>query len=101
MSKKNVCYLFKTTQMGCVYVLVMNLRLMNSSFALFGQNEQFWSASDDFITLSRLQSTQDCNVVEVFWSEESKMATSVFVILDSFSLVWVPMYQQSKSTFYN
>ena len=33
-----------------------------------------------------------------YWLK-SKMATPVFEILDRFSLVWVPMYQQSKSAF--
>ena len=56
-----------------------------------GYNEPLWSTSDDFITKRRLHSTQDGNLVN--WWEESKMASSVFVILEGYSLV----LQQSKS----
>ena len=45
-----------------------------------------------------LRMAKDGNLVKVFWWEESKMATSMFEILDGFSSVWFPTYQQSKST---
>ena len=53
--------------------------------------------SDGFITISRLQSTKDGNLVKVA-KEESKMTASMFESLDGFSLVSVPMYWQSSKS---
>ena len=99
VKKKSVYCLLKATQMGCVYVTYLKLR--KSSFCHIWARMNYFEAcrSDGLITKSRLHSTQDGNLIKVFWWEDSKMATSVFEILDGFSLVWVPMYQQSKSAF--
>ena len=92
--------IIKDTQMRCVQETYLRLTIDELHFLNYlGYNEPFWSVCDGFITKSRLQSTQDGNLVKLFWWEESKMATSMFEILDGFSLVWVPMYQQSKSAF--
>ena len=75
----------KATQMSCVYETY--LRLPNSSFC------PIWARMNNaFITRSRLQSTQDGNLVKIFWWEEVWH-------FRRFSLVWVSMYQHSKSTF--
>ena len=59
-------------------------------------DEPFWSASDGAIKSS---STKYGNSVEVFFLVKSKMANVMLEILDGFFLVWVLMYQHSKSTF--
>ena len=50
----------------------------------FASFELEWSASDDFITISRLQSTQ-----LKYFDEKSKLTTAMWEILDGFSLVWL------------
>ena len=83
-------YPLRATQMGCVYVTY--LRLTNSILLPYlSYYEPFWSVSDSLPQKVDSQSTQDGNLVEVFCWEESKMATSMFDILDGFSFVWVIM----------
>ena len=68
------------------YVELTYLRLTNSRFCFMWARINNFKACDGFTRKWRLQSTQDGNLVKIFWWEKSKMATVILQILDFFPL---------------